>query len=772
MARKNLLLFKGASGPRGIIGKSSLGSGTVKLSFTIEKPIHISVKGSGTDKSAKAKFEQIKNELKAAVHTVLSGKKLQRSFSSVYKDLELMLMFKHSEQGKLADWILVTIDDRFNKVELEQFKALLGEDTDPILFADRFADLFQQWRGKLAFLLKLFTVLDRSYLLQHPRKDTIEKHGLSLVVQNLFLSPTVESEAPVGSEALTRFGDKLLLHCERATLLWIQDPSCSDLALTLVGVINALSGVVDFSFPRRFKDSLQRAFAQLQNSLMDDETTYMRCILGLLTRGIRFLESTNFEEEYVEEVRKLLYWKTIFHDFANMLEPSFSDLMLRENRDYLNALVRLADETQEHYSVNLIQTFLYVWAKHVASETASTIDASKATGTLLVPAIISLWSRLIEMFDECSYSQQLSFEMRGSISKAFSLKGHNKFVLMQLSKFCEGVLKSFPVSVEQFQKLLADAVIFFKLIPNKQDFFVLYERDVSKRVLLGRNFNLDAEEALLTALVEVVGDGDETQNLNAMMRDLKTSSTRYSGLHMNASPSIELNSLVLERKYWPEIPKQGTNVVLPEHLNGILSEFTAQYANESEKSKLQVLDWSNYSLHQLTIDVAFANGSKELTMTLVQAVLLMLFEERSVLTLHELVTLTHLEDKLVKRIVASLSTEKYPILLVDGETVVFNENFSDRLSKIRIPLGRDKEAALVDDAQRRINRNRGSEIRAALVRVMKAERTLTYPELLGKTTEQLSVAVPVHDLKEHIDYLITNEFVRRDERSNTLHYIP
>lgn len=758
---RNLLKFKGANLPDKLIGKSHLGSGLVKYHFSNTSETLRGAPASSV-RPVEEKFERLIRELKQVALDVLKGEKISKSYSSVFKDMELVLMFKHSEQGRFADWLLLAIEDNFDPGEYEEF---LEETTPFPSLGDLFVQKYREWEAKLEILLKLFTVLDRGYLLQHPRKETIIEHGLTVLLKRLMLV----SEANDDLGGPSKYAESIRSEFRSKAIASIPLTGSLEMHISIAQIFRSLSLAHTNLYTQWSKDLLQNALKLIDDNHATSRVK-LRENLRYISRCVDILKGAGYDELYINDFLRYVNWQFIFQDFTHLLESSFQDLVEPKHKGYLRAVVKLSDGALEEHGYNAMQSMYYVWGEHIINLVAEVIRKTRELGDLFVPRAISLWNDLRLVFESVNHADKFRYEIRNSMGKLFSLPLHNKYVLSQLSKFCDSIMKN--CSSGDFQKQVDDAIVYFKLIPNKKDFFVLYERDVSKRALLGKNFNLASEEKLLSEFLSVVGEGDETMNLVAMMRDLKTSSVKYSGLHLDLCPSVELNALVLELKFWPEIPKQGSSVVLPPALTDILSEFTAKYANESEKLRLHVLDWSNYSLHQLTIKVHFNAGAKELTMTLIQASVLLLFQDDVRLMISELVSATNMEEKLVKRIISSFTSEKYPILLADGQSYMFNENFTDKLSKIRIPLGRDKETSVLDEAQRKLNRNRTSEIRAAIVRTMKQAETLEYPQLLARVTNVLTVAAPVHDLKEQIDYLITNEFLKRGSRGESLYYIP
>lgn len=767
MANLPILHFKGAQRPPLTIVGSHLGSGSISFTDVKKRSFGDDESPPNFSQPAKAKFDRIVEELKVIVQRVLGGQPLQRSYSSIYKDVELVLMFKHSEQGRLADWILKSIDDHFDASEVNTFRGIFEREIDdPYVLARAFLETERKWSEKVNLIRRLFLVLDRAYLFQHPKKKDILTHNCELFMSRLFRDEF--------NGNISAFGETLIKLCEQTCYYpdRTKDVEFEKTARDLCFFLKIMNGNVNFSFDSLFQKLTIVNYTKLQHVWLEDEKSYLLNVMGALDTEHSFLTSIGFEPDFVMTTIRKLQWLLIFSDLTDVLYPSIPTLIEPENHQHWKSLLEVSTISQSYYGVDSMKAILHGWRKYVADEADMVITECKSSASPVIPQLVLLWNKLNDICFIYDEPDQLTFEVRGSMSKVILQKQHNRFVLLQLSKFCETILKLSADNEEQFDKSLLDALVVFKLVSNKNEFLLIYERDVSRRFLLGRNFNLQAEKKLFTAIFNLLGDGSETTNLTNMFRDIETSVSRYSDIHLNASPSIQFNALVLEGNYWPEMPKQGANAIIPAILSEMLGEFTAKYVCESDKYKFHVLDWSNYTFHLLTIRVRFKSGTKELTLTLVQAIVLMLFEDQNVLDLEDIANKAQLEERLLNRVVSSLSSDRYPILHVNGSMISFNESFSDKSSKIRIPLGREKEVLTRDEATRKIARSRTSEIRAALVRVMKAESVLTYPELLGKTTEILKVPASVQDLKVQIDHLITAEFFKRGKEDNTLHYIP
>ncbi|KAM9928478.1 hypothetical protein OXX80_009996, partial [Metschnikowia pulcherrima] len=314
-------------------------------------------------------------------------------------------------------------------------------------------------------------------------------------------------------------------------------------------------------------------------------------------------------------------------------------------------------------------------------------------------------------------------------------------------------------------------LIIFKLISDKLAFISVYERDLSKRILMSKNFDSTAEEQIVDAIESVLGETEVNLRLRVMLRDYVESKTSYSHVKLPNASETDFSALVLEKKVWPDVPGFSEDVCLPQALKSILKDFEVLFGS-NEKRK--VLDWKSFMLHQITFTAHFAAGPKELEVNLSQAVVLMLFEESDTMSITQILESTKMGERLLRRVLGTLSTSRYPILQMSGDLVSFNDSFTDKSSKIKLVMGKEKDTSPADEPKAAVERGRSSECRSTLVRIMKSEGTLIYTELLGKAIEALTPrGVPnVQDLKTEIEYLISMDYLARDADGKNLTYIP
>jgi cullin 3 len=163
---------------------------------------------------------------------------------------------------------------------------------------------------------------------------------------------------------------------------------------------------------------------------------------------------------------------------------------------------------------------------------------------------------------------------------------------------------------------------------------------------------------------------------------------------------------------------------------------------------------------------------------------LMLFNDDTTLTLGQIRSKTHIPDNELRRHLISLTTPKQRILLKgkpeektissDDEAFTFNEKYKNKAKRIRVHLV--KEGSLASSAATTkvpvaVEEDRRHLVEAAIVRIMKARKSLSHNDLIAEVTRQLNNRFspsPVF-IKKRIESLIEREYVERSPNEHRVY---
>ena len=167
-------------------------------------------------------------------------------------------------------------------------------------------------------------------------------------------------------------------------------------------------------------------------------------------------------------------------------------------------------------------------------------------------------------------------------------------------------------------------------------------------------------------------------------------------------------------------------------------------------------------------------GAKELSVSLFQAVVCLLFNDAESLTFEDIKSATGVEDKELRRTLQSLACGKVRVLtkepkgrdVEDGDVFRVNEGFNEKLYRVKVNSIQMKETAEENKAtNERVFQDRQYQIDAAIVRVMKTRKTLSHQLLVGELLAQIKFPAKPTDLKRRVESLIEREYLERDRNN-------
>jgi len=179
----------------------------------------------------------------------------------------------------------------------------------------------------------------------------------------------------------------------------------------------------------------------------------------------------------------------------------------------------------------------------------------------------------------------------------------------------------------------------------------------------------------------------------------------------------------------------------------------------------------------------FEKGPKQLVVHTYQMCVLMMYNHSDKYTFAEIQKTTNIPEEELQRHLLSLAHPKIKVLRKTPNTkniekdhvFAYNTGFTNKLFKIKIPLLSAKSAATKKaDVPAGVLEARKNRVEAALVRVMKARKTLDHNNLLAEVVKQLSARFAVEPafIKKRIDSLIEREYIQRDKDNRRLyHYL-
>lgn len=348
-----------------------------------------------------------------------------------------------------------------------------------------------------------------------------------------------------------------------------------------------------------------------------------------------------------------------------------------------------------------------------------------------------------------------------------------------LSKYCDLILKKGPTHISdeaQMDATLNDIVSLFKYLPDKDVFMMVYSKLLSRRLINDQSASEDAEGSMISKLKSAQGF-EYCMKLQRMIQDMAVSKDINTQFQADCESQgvklpVAFSIFVLATGSWPlQAPQTPFN--LPQQVEPLIENFLKFYNKKYQGRKLTYL----HQLSRADVDDRAVRGKLyKLSVTTYQMAILLHLNDQTQVTLQQITDANGLRDEPLKT--ALLGLLKTKVMTCDqgedhgewtGETkFAANPKLKSKRTKINcnVPVtgvkgGEGGGGASITNQE--VEQDRVFKLRAAVVRIMKARKTMTHNELISETTSQVTrwFTPRVETIKKVIEYLIDQEYIRR-----------
>jgi len=333
-----------------------------------------------------------------------------------------------------------------------------------------------------------------------------------------------------------------------------------------------------------------------------------------------------------------------------------------------------------------------------------------------------------------------------------------------LSTFCDRILKSGGERLEEteVEENLESVAQLFTYLSDKDMFAEIYRNQLAKRLLNQRSTSLDAERLMIAKLKMQCGT-QFTSRLEGMMSDLAIGNEQRSAFQQRMTTvdsRLDFSVQVLTAGFWPTY--KSPEVAVTDEMTRVMGVFKEWHDQRHQKRKL------NWIFGQGNAIVAAAYGRKsyDFQVSTLQAVALNALNGGVTMTFEDLARSLNLEEAVLKPLLHSLSCGKYKVVnktpsgnkINTTDSFTANPKFTSNMKRIRIPMASLDSTANIQ----RVEEDRSIAIEAAIVRIMKARKTLKHQQLLSDVLAQLNFFNPnPRVVKRRIEVLIEREYLER-----------
>ncbi|KAI8850950.1 Cullin-domain-containing protein [Chytridium lagenaria] len=690
-------------------------------------------------------------KLRAAVLSIYSSTRVTESLEELYKACENLCLQK---KASTVYTNLQAVCEEHVKKELESLRQV---DHTGDLWLQALDDCWTSFCRQQMMIRSIFLYLDRTYVLQTAGMKNIWDLGLSLFRTHIMGDHILKSSTVTGILELIQrdrngqiVSRDLLSSMIRMFLdlnIYANDFEMAFLARTELYYLDESDVLVnDFPSASDGWSAVGRYLHHIEKRIRQESD---RCDAGT---GYLAQSTRKPLVAVLERVLTLRHMKTC-------LEKGFDGLMT--HNEVMDGIAEMRKSFAAYISI---------------AGKAVVIDPSRDAD--MVPNLLALKTQIDTVVTDAF---DVDADMIKTVKDSFET-----FINQRPNKPAEMIAKHIDVLLraskgiteEEIENVLDKCLVLFRYINGKDVFEAFYKRDLAKRLLLGRSASVDMEKAMLVKLRSECGAGF-TSKLEGMFRDMETSHDfmisfdQSPRVKENLGP-IDLYVNVLTAGFWPTSPPAPLSI--PQELARCQQVFMDFY---SSKYSGRVISWQN-KLGVCVLKASFRKGTKELSVSLFQATILLLFNASKRLTYTDILSSTNMDPVELDRTLQSLACGKVRVLvkIPKGKDVKktdsfeFWEGFENPLYRIKINSIQMKETVEEQkETTEKVFADRQYQVDAAIVRIMKSRKKLSHQLLIAELFDQLKFPIKPQDLKKRIESLIDREYLERDpDDSGTYNY--
>eukprot|EP01135_Chromosphaera_perkinsii_P006249 Nk52_evm10s470 gene=Nk52_evmTU10s470 len=343
-----------------------------------------------------------------------------------------------------------------------------------------------------------------------------------------------------------------------------------------------------------------------------------------------------------------------------------------------------------------------------------------------------------------------------------------------LARFCDMLLKKGPKEQgeTEIEEKLTLVMKLFKYVDDKDVFQTFYSKMCAKRLIHGTSVSLESEMSMITKLKIACGY-EYTSKLQRMFTDITVSANLNTSFKEQVNTNgvnlgCDFHILVLQWGAWPVSQASSLDFAFPRELEKCVQHFEGFYNTRHSGRKLT---WYHH-LSKVELTVNHLKKHYEITTTAYQMAILLIFNHVDKATYSDIGSQTKLAESVLRRTVQSLIDSKFLIKSPSGSSIEANDEFtlnmkaSFKRTKFKITQAVQAETPQeTEKTHQSIDSDRKLYLQAALVRIMKARKTLSHLDLVNEVINQCKsrFAPSVPMIKKCIEGLIDRQYIERYE---------
>lgn len=704
--------------------------------------------------------------LEPAVVAVFGSDKVSHSLELLYRKVEDICMHKQASE------LYTKLRSLCDKHAAEEVLKLAGLTVDSDAFLRLVDDTWKRRSSQMLSIRSIFLHLDRTHVVQGGEANTRSLWDMNIQQFRLHFG---------GADGVENKTINALL----ALINRARDGETVDHARlrSLLRMFSAL-GTYEESFQIPFILATGEYYkAESMNLCSEmDVPVYLRHAEMRLKqeaeRSSQVLDSATREPLIALTEQKLLK-----DHVSYLLKKGFQTMCDEKRKDDLGRCFTLLGRINRHYKSSeqnahaLMKTHLTNYVKRVGSA----IVSDKSKDGEMVSKLLALKAQLDDSVSVSFGGSDMFVLATNSAFESFVNARENKPAEL-IAKYLDGVLRTGNkgYSEEELENTLDRVLTLFRFIDGKDVFEAFYKKDLSKRLLYSKSASHDLEKVMISKLKAECGS-QFTSKLESMFKDIEISTDLMRHFKQQGrvveqgagSSKVDLVVYVLATANWP-LTIQLPEVKLPQELLAYQEHYKHVYSGKHPRRKLT---WQ-HSDGSCSVTARFPKGTKILSLSLYQTVIVMLFNESEQMSYNSIYAASGIEARELKRTLLSLACGKVRVMqkVPKGPTIEetdefkFNESLTHKQTRIKVNAIQMKETVEENAVTtEKVFQERSYQIDASVVRIMKTRKTLSHLELVTEVTGQLKFPHKSTDIKKRISSLIDREYIERDPDDNS-HY--
>jgi len=314
----------------------------------------------------------------------------------------------------------------------------------------------------------------------------------------------------------------------------------------------------------------------------------------------------------------------------------------------------------------------------------------------------------------------------------------------------------------------------------------IYAKLLAKRLINYSSFSFDTEKDMVKKLGAECGKAP-VNKIDTMLNDISLSK-EYQKKFSEKKPNNPISALILTSGNWPALGENDVSK-MPQTMLTYAKEYEAFYKGLDAAFSSRILKWV---LAEGKVEMALNHSGQRIFLDVKthQALILLMFEKEDSHSYDKIQEVTGLKDNVLNEYLKFMCAhapssifkrEREGDSFSPKEIISFNKDFKSAQKKLILfstkmakALKDKNDVVDSDKAMKELEQERGFQIDALGVRVMKHRKALKFNSLIEEVIRMCTIFQPqIPLIKKRIEALIEKGYFMRDEKDKALLiYVP